>query len=258
MATIEWYKNHNGGKQSMIRCWRGLSPALWTHWYILLSRWGTRNFAELLAPAIELADRGVPVSRGALSSRGFLKYPTSMRVYGPPDGKAWQDGQMWKNPDLASRFRRLVEVEKEAMPQGRQAALKAARDRFYKGDIAREMSKFSEDSGALFRYEDFANYSAKVEEPVSVDYPGYTVYKNPSASQGPTEPIALNILEGYGLKKMGLNSAKYPYLRGSHQAGHGRSRHLPGRHGFHSDPRVAVSTKPTFVSKASGPICTVR
>src|SRR5207302_8203163 len=91
------------------------------------------NFAELLAPAIELTERGVPVSRGALSSRGFLKYPTSMRIYGPPDGQAWQDGQMWKNPDLARTFRRLVEAEKEAMPQGRQAALKAARDRFYKG-----------------------------------------------------------------------------------------------------------------------------
>src|ERR1035437_3188810 len=210
LATIEWYKNHNGGKlpvdDSLLA---GTVPGVVDAWYILLSRWGTGNFAELLAPAIELAERGVPVSRGALSSRGFLKYPTSMRVYGPPDGKAWQDGQMWKNPDLASTFRRLVEAEKEAMPQGRQAGLKAARDRFYKGDIAREMSKFSEDSGALFRYEDFANYSAKVEEPVSVDYHGYTVYKNPSASQGPTELIALNILEGYDLKKMGLNSADY-------------------------------------------------
>jgi gamma-glutamyltranspeptidase/glutathione hydrolase len=210
LASIDWYKTHNAGKlpvdDSLLA---GTVPGVVDAWYILLSRWGTRNFAELLAPAIELAERGVPVSRGALSSRGFLKYPTSMRVYGPPDGKSWQDGQMWKNPDLARTFRRLVEAEQEAMPQGRQAALKAARDRFYKGDIAREMAKFSEDSGALFRYEDFADYSAKVEEPVSVDYHGYTVYKNPSASQGPTELIALNILEGYDLKKMGLNSADY-------------------------------------------------
>jgi gamma-glutamyltranspeptidase/glutathione hydrolase len=210
LANIEWYKTHNGGKlpvdDSLLA---GTVPGVVDAWYILLSRWGTRNFAELLAPAIELAERGVPVSRSALGSRGFLKYPTSMRVYGPPDGKAWQDGQMWKNPDLARTFRRLVEAEKEAMPQGRQAALKAARDRFYKGDIAREMAQFSEESGALFRYEDFAGYSAKVEEPVAVDYHGYTVYKNPSASQGPTELIALNILEGYDLKKMGLNSADY-------------------------------------------------
>jgi len=87
--------------------------------------------------------------------------------------------------------------------------LKAARDRFYKGDIAREMAKFSEENGGLFRYDDFAEYSAKIETPVSVDYRGYQVYKNPSASQGPAELIALNLLEGYDVKKMGLNSPDY-------------------------------------------------
>ncbi|HEY2012888.1 MAG TPA: gamma-glutamyltransferase, partial [Bryobacteraceae bacterium] len=96
LATMEWYKAHNGGKlpvdDSLLA---GTVPGVVDAWYILLSRWGTKNFAELLAPAIELTERGVPVSRGALSSRGFLKYPTSMRVYGPPEGQSWQDGQMW-------------------------------------------------------------------------------------------------------------------------------------------------------------------
>ena len=121
----------------------------------------------------------------------------------------WKDGDIWKNPDLARTLRRLVEAEKAAAPQGRAAALKAARDRFYKGDIAREMAHFSEENGGLFRYEDFANYTAKLEEPVSIDYRGYTIYKNASATQGPAELVALNILEGYDLKQMGLNSADY-------------------------------------------------
>ena len=47
------------------------------------------------------------------------------------------------------------------------------------------MAKFSEENGGLFRYEDFANYTAKVEEPVSIDYRGYQIYKNASASSGP-------------------------------------------------------------------------
>ena len=93
--------------------------------------------------------------------------------------------------------------------KGRHEALKAARDRFYKGDIAREMASFSEENGGLFRYEDFADYTAKIETPISVDYRGYQVYKNPSASQGPAELIALNLLEGYDLKAMGHNSADY-------------------------------------------------
>ncbi|PYS56638.1 MAG: gamma-glutamyltransferase, partial [Acidobacteria bacterium] len=106
-------------------------------------------------------------------------------------------------------LKRLVEAETQNKSKGRRAALKAARDRFYKGDIAREMAKFSEENGGLFRYEDFANYTAKVEEPVSIDYRGYQIYKNASASQGPAELFALKILEGYDLKAMGHNSADY-------------------------------------------------
>src|SRR5437588_604059 len=71
------------------------------------------------------------------------------------------------------------------------------------------MAAFSEANGGLFRYEDFAEYTAKIETPVSTDYRGYQVYKNPSANQGPTELITLNLLEGYDVKKMGLNTPDY-------------------------------------------------
>ena len=209
LATIEWYKTNKDGKIPVNdTLLSGTVPGVVDAWYILLSRWGTRSFAEVLQPAIDLAERGVPMGR-SLNSAALQKYPSSARVYAPPDGQSWKDGEVWKNPDLARTMRRLVEAEKEAAPQGRQTGLKAARDRFYKGDIAREMAKFSEENGGLFRYEDFAAYTAKVEEPVSTSYRGYTVYKNPSASQGPAELFALNILEGYDLKKMGLNSADY-------------------------------------------------
>jgi gamma-glutamyltranspeptidase len=93
-------------------------------------------------------------------------------------------------------LRRLVEAEKLAQGKGRHEALKAARDRFYKGDIAREMARFSEDNGGLFRYEDFAKYSAKIEEPVSIDYHGYQIYKN---AQKP-EPAELFALRFRGLR----------------------------------------------------------
>jgi gamma-glutamyltranspeptidase / glutathione hydrolase len=208
LATIEWYTTHQGGKipvdDSLLA---GTVPGVVDAWYILLSRWGTKTFAEMLAPAIDLCERGAPIGR-TLNVAALAKYPSSARLYAP-DGKRWRDGEVFKNPDLARTLRRLVEAEKAAAGQGRQAALKAARDRFYKGDIAREMAKFSEENGGLFRYEDFASYTAKVEEPVSINYRGYTVYKNASASQGPAELFALNILEGYDLKKMGLNSADY-------------------------------------------------
>jgi gamma-glutamyltranspeptidase / glutathione hydrolase len=88
----------------------------------------------------------------------------------------------------------------------------AARDRFYKGDLARAMAAFAEAQGALFRYDDFASYHATIETPVSIDYRGYQIYKNPSASQGPAELFALNILEGYDLTTLGHNSADYIHL----------------------------------------------
>jgi gamma-glutamyltranspeptidase/glutathione hydrolase len=210
LATIEWYKTHQGGKipvnDSLLS---GTVPGAVDAWYIMLSKWGTKTFAEVLQPAIDLAERGVPIGGRGLSSQALQKYPTSVKLFAPPNGQRWSEGEVWKNPDLARTLRRLVEAEKQASGQGRLAGLKAARDRFYKGDIAREMGKFSEENGGLFRYEDFASYTAKLEEPVSTNYRGYTVYKNASSSQGPAELFALNILEGYDLKKMGLNSADY-------------------------------------------------
>jgi gamma-glutamyltranspeptidase / glutathione hydrolase len=210
LATIEWYKTHQDGKIPVNDTLLSATvPGVMDAWYIMLSKWGTKRFADVLAPAIEMAERGVPIGGRGMNAAALQKYPTSVKLFAPPNGGRWSDGEVWKNPDLARTWRRLVEAEKQASSKGRLAGLKAARDLFYKGDIAREMAKFSEENGGLFRYEDFASYSAKLEEPVSTDYRGYTVYKNPSASQGPAELFALNILEGYDLKKMGLNSADY-------------------------------------------------
>src|SRR6266536_4347932 len=216
LATIEWYKEHNGGKlpvnDSLLA---GTVPGCVDAWYILLDRWGTMSFAQVLAEAIDLADNGFPVGDSLaraftvpVADRKLHKYPTSVKLYFS-NGHAPQAGDIFRNPDLAQTLRRLVEAETQNKAKGRHAALKAARDRFYKGDIAHEMARFSEDNGGLFRYEDFANYTAKVEEPVSINYRGYQVYKNASASQGPAELFVLNLLEGYDLKAMGHNSADY-------------------------------------------------
>jgi len=121
-------------------------------------------------------------------------------------------GGIFRNPDLARTLKKLVEAEKANKSKGRHEALKAARDRFYQGDIAREFAAFSEANGGLFRYGDFAEYTAKVETPVSIDYHGYRVFKYPSDNQAPTEMIALNLLEGYDLKALGHNSADFLHI----------------------------------------------
>src|SRR3989475_1242069 len=213
LATIEWYQKNNGGKlpQSDGLLSGGI-PGVVDAWYLLLDHWGTMTFEQLLQPAIELAEQGFPLSerlaRELAGAKKIRQYPSTMRVY-MPGGQPPKAGAIFKNVDLARTLKKLVEAEKAAKGKGRHEALKAARDRFYKGDIAREMAKFSEENGGLFRYEDFAEYTAKIETPVSTDYRGYQVYKNPSANQGPTELITLNLLEGYDVKKMGLNTPDY-------------------------------------------------
>ncbi len=212
LATIEWYQAHNGGKlPTSDGLLAGGIPGVVDAWYLLLDHWGTMTLEQVLQPAIELAEQGFPLSeklaRAVAGTKKIRQYPSTMRVYMP--GTPPKAGDIFKNVDLANTLQKLVESEKNAKAKGRHEALRAARDRFYKGDIAREMARFSEENGGLFRYEDFADYTAKIETPVSVDYRGYQVYKNPSASQGPAELIALNLLEGYDVKKMGLNSPDY-------------------------------------------------
>jgi gamma-glutamyltranspeptidase / glutathione hydrolase len=213
LATIDWYEKNNGGKlPESDGLLAGGIPGVVDAWYILLDRWGTMTFEQVLKPAIDLAENGFPISDAGseeiAGEKKIRKYPTTMQVYFP-NGRAPLPGEIFRNPELAGTLKKLVEAEKANTSKGRHEALKAARDRFYQGDIARELAAFSEANGGLFRYADFAAYQAEVETPVSIDYRGYTIYKNPSASQGPAELLALNLLEGYDLKALGHNSADF-------------------------------------------------
>src|SRR5208337_4151254 len=170
LATIEWYEKNNGGKiPESDGLLSGGLPGVVDAWYTLLDRWGTMSFAQVLQPAIELAENGFPLSESGAheiaGSKKILKYPTTVKVY-LPNGQPPKAGEIFRNPDLARTFKKLVEAEKANHAKGRHEALKAARDRFYKGDIARDLAAFSEANGGLFRYEDFAEYSAEVETPV--------------------------------------------------------------------------------------------
>src|ERR1051326_1503183 len=122
LATIAWYKEHNGGKlpvnDSLLS---GTVPRCIGAWYILLDRWGTMNFAQVLAEAIDLAENGFPVgdslARALATSQKLHKYPTSMKVY-LPNGQGPKAGEIFRNPDLARTLRRLVETETQNKSKG--------------------------------------------------------------------------------------------------------------------------------------------
>ena len=212
LATIEWYVQNQDGKLPVDDGLLSATvPGVIDAWFTVLDRWGTMTFAQVLQPAIDVAEQGFPLPGSVARSMGaakLKKYPTSAKLY-MPQGKAPDPGSVFRNVDAARLLRKLIEAERQSGKKNRRTGLRAARDRFYKGDIAKAMAAFSEQNGGLFRYDDFATYSAKVETPVSTNYRGYDIYKNPSASQGPAELFALNILEGFDVQTLGHNSASY-------------------------------------------------
>jgi gamma-glutamyltranspeptidase / glutathione hydrolase len=148
LATIEWYEKNNGGKIPVSDgLLSGGLPGVVDAWYILLDRWGTMSFEQVLQPAIDLAENGFPLSearaRMIASTQKILRYPSTIKIY-EPNGEAPKAGEIFKNPDLARTLRKLVEAERANKAKGRHEALKAARDRFYTGDIAHEMAAFSD------------------------------------------------------------------------------------------------------------------
>lgn len=216
LATIEWYeKNNNGEIPTSDGLLSGTVPGIVYAWTYILDKWGTMTLEEVLQPALRLAEQGFPIPPslvGSMTSDKLKKYPSSVALYHPE--KAWKAGDILRNPQIAVTMRKLIAAEQAALKAGksRSEALAAARDRFYKGDIAKEMAEFSEKNGGLFRYEDLASYTVKLEEPVWLDYKGYRVYTNPSSSQGATQLFWLGLLKGWDLSKMKHNSTEYLHL----------------------------------------------
>lgn len=184
----------------------------------MLAEYGTMTLGQVLAPAIEMAD-GYPMEAELVDtiekSRERLKeWPDSARVllvHPGTDHEAPYPGEIFRQPDLAATLRKLVEAEKAAAAAGkdRKAAIYAAYERFYRGDIAQELVASVRALGGLFTLGDLARWKVKIEEPVHVSYKGIEVYKLTSWVQGPVMLQALNILENFDLKSMGYNSPRY-------------------------------------------------
>ncbi len=125
--------------------------------------------------------------------------------------EAPEPGEIFRQPDLAATLRKLVEAEQTARAAGksRKDAIMAAYDRFYRGDIARELVRGTREQGGLFTLDDLARWQVRIEEPVRTSYRGIDVYKLTVWTQGPAMLQALNILENFDLKAMGYNTARY-------------------------------------------------
>ena len=222
--TIDWCREHGidliPGDGYLPAC----VPAVVGAWAAALARFGTMSFGEVVQPAIELAENGYPVydslhnSLASNVAKFTELYPSTGEVY-LPGGKAPELGELHRNPEWAATLRILCRAEKAAAGRGRVAGIEAARDAFYKGEIAERILDFitstpvEDASGSthagLLSYEDFAEWEAEFNEPVSVNYHGLDVFKCSSWTQGPVFLQQLTLLEGFDLAAMGHNSADY-------------------------------------------------
>ena len=187
-------------------------PAVLDAVIVALDRFGTKTLAEVMQPAIELAD-GFPIDELRVTyikntRKIFEAWPTSAKLF-LPGGREPRVGEIFSQPDLARTLRQIVAAERQARSRGRSQALKAARDYFYKGPVAKRISDFAEANGGLLRAGDFAAFQAKVEEPTRTTYRGVEVYKTGFWAQGPAMLETLNMLESYDLRSMKHNSADY-------------------------------------------------
>jgi gamma-glutamyltranspeptidase / glutathione hydrolase len=184
----------------------------------MLAEYGTMSLADVLEPAIQMAD-GYPIENDAAQSiqreaARIKQWKYSRDVFLTHPGEAREapnPGEIFKQPDLAATLRKLVEAERQALRSGktRKEAIYAAYDRFYKGDIAQEFVRGSREEGGLHTIQDLANWKVQIEEPLSTNYKGIEVYKLTSWTQSPMLLQSLNMLETMDLKSMGYNSARY-------------------------------------------------
>lgn len=178
-TAIDWYMQHGIPNHDIKMA---PVPSVVDLCITLLQHYGTKRFAEIIAPTLAILDAG--------------KEP-------------------W-HPNLAKTLRRMVD-EEERTSGSREERLQAACDRFYgrnpqRNDIAEELEAFYIEQGGFLRRADLAAHKTLVEEPVAVNYRGYTVYKCGPWTQGPYLCQALRLLEGFDLKGMGHFSADYVHV----------------------------------------------
>jgi gamma-glutamyltranspeptidase/glutathione hydrolase len=225
--TIEWCREHGidliPGDGYLPAC----VPAVVDTWAVALARFGTLSFSQVLQPAIELAEQGFAVYPGlhehlAASRQKYTEvYPTTGEIY-CPGGRVPEVGTLLRNPDWAGALRAMCRAEAATGHRGRVAGIEAARDVFYKGEIAERIVAFIRDhpvedaSGSahtgLLAFEDLAEWHGAVEETVSLPFAGLTVHKCPTWTQGPVFLQQLALLQGYDLPRLGHNTAAYLHV----------------------------------------------
>ena len=187
----------------------------------MLAEWGSMSLAEVLAPAMDMA-AGYPIEaqtadRIETHKERIKEWPYSKEIYLTHLGEereAPHVGEIFIQTDLLNTLQKLVDAEQQALTTGksRKEAIYAAYERFYRGDIAEELVRGTQEQGGLITMEDLDSWQVYIEEPEVTNYKGIDVYKLTSWVQSPVMLQALNMIEDMDFATMPYNTTKYLHM----------------------------------------------
>jgi gamma-glutamyltranspeptidase/glutathione hydrolase len=210
-ATAALFRERCGG-QIPAGLLRTVVPASPDAWCTALERWGTKSFAETAAPAMECAEHGFPLSVFSAYQFGraadkIRKFPTSAALY-LKDGQGPPPGHLLVEAELAQTIKTMAAAELKARARGRAGAIRAARDAFYKGDIAKRIAEYHAREGGLLTAEDLADFSVEIAPALKTSFGPYEVAACGFWCQGPVLLQMLNLIEGYDWRALGHNTPR--------------------------------------------------
>jgi len=213
-VSPDFFQKRHGGRipDGVLRT---VVPAAPDAWITALEYYGTMGFGDCARAAIRFASRGFPMY-GLMSdmigmhAADYARWPSSAAIY-LPNGAPPRRGEIFVQADLGRTLQYMADQEQAAAANGRAAGLKAARDAFYRGDVARAIVAYHEANGGLMTDQDMAEFRVAVEPPVKARFAGADVYTCGPWCQGPVLLQMLGVLEGIDLKAMGHNSLDYAH-----------------------------------------------
>jgi gamma-glutamyltranspeptidase / glutathione hydrolase len=246
----QFFQREHGGKipKGVLRT---VVPAAPDAWITALRRYGTMSFGDVAAAAIRLARDGFPMYPLMAASLkrhepDHRAWPSTAMIF-LPGGRLPEAGEVFRQTDLAASLQYMADEERAAASRGREAGLEAARDAFYRGDIARKIVAFMKQEGGLLSAEDLAEYHSPVGPPERRRFGELEVFTCGAWCQGPVLLQTLALLEGSDLAGLGHNTADY-----IHQTAEALKLAFADREAYYGDPAKVEVPLATLISSEYG------
>ncbi|PWU25473.1 MAG: gamma-glutamyltransferase [Candidatus Rokuibacteriota bacterium] len=247
-ATADFFRDRCGS-EIPVGVLRTVVPASPDSWCVALAEWGTRSFKDVVAPALECASHGFPLSKFSAAMIGsnadkYRRFPTSAPLY-LPDGRPPAPGHRFVQSELAESIQLMIDAESRARRRGRVRAIRAARDEFYKGEIARRIVAYHEQEGGLLTLDDLAGFHAEIAPALRTSFREYEVAACGFWCQGPVLLQMLNLIEPFDFPGMGHNTP-----RALHVLVEAMKLAFADREAYYGDPRHVKVPAAELLSKA--------